>query len=59
MKASAIKKAGTGFSYTRADGSKLTEQDVLRQIKALAVIYRRGDLPPKEMTCPAFLNSSR
>jgi DNA topoisomerase I len=31
------KKAGTGFSYTRADGSKLTEQDVLRRIKALAI----------------------
>jgi hypothetical protein len=30
-------KAGTGFSYTRADGSKLTERDVLRRIKALAI----------------------
>jgi DNA topoisomerase I len=31
------KKAGTGFSYTRADGSKLTEKDVLKRIKALAI----------------------
>ena len=31
------KKAGTGFSYTRADGSKLIEKDVLKRIKALAI----------------------
>ena len=31
------KKAGTGFSYTRVDGSKLTEQDVLKRIKSLAI----------------------
>jgi DNA topoisomerase I len=31
------KKAGTGFSYARADGSKLTEKDVLKRIKALAI----------------------
>jgi DNA topoisomerase I len=31
------KKAGTGFSYVRADGSKLTEKDVLKRIKALAI----------------------
>jgi DNA topoisomerase-1 len=31
------KKAGTGFSYTRADGSKLTEKDVLKRIKTLAI----------------------
>jgi DNA topoisomerase-1 len=31
------KKVGTGFSYTRADGSKLTEKDVLKRIKALAI----------------------
>jgi DNA topoisomerase-1 len=31
------KKAGTGFSYIRADGSKLTEKDVLKRIKALAI----------------------
>jgi DNA topoisomerase I len=31
------KKAGTGFSYTRVDGSKLTEKDVLKRIKALAI----------------------
>src|SRR4051812_27380661 len=30
------KKAGTGFTYTRADGSKLSEKDVSR-IKALAI----------------------
>jgi DNA topoisomerase I len=30
-------KAGKGFSYTRADGSRLSELDVLRRIKALAV----------------------
>ncbi len=31
------KKAGTGFTYTRADGSKLSEQDVLKRIKTLAI----------------------
>ena len=31
------KKAGTGFSYGRADGLKLTEKDVLTRIKALAI----------------------
>jgi hypothetical protein len=31
------KKAGTGFTYTRADGSKLSEKDVLKRIKALAI----------------------
>ena len=31
------RKAGTGFNYTRADGSKLTEPDVLKRIKALAI----------------------
>lgn len=31
------KKAGTGFSYTRTDGSRLTERDVLKRIMALAV----------------------
>jgi hypothetical protein len=31
------KKAGTGFGYIRADGSKLTEKDVLKRIKALAI----------------------
>ena len=31
------KKAGTGFSYTRADCSKLTEKDVLKRIKTLAI----------------------
>jgi DNA topoisomerase I len=31
------KKAGTGFAYTRADGSRLAEPDVLKRIKALAV----------------------
>jgi DNA topoisomerase I len=31
------KKAGKGFTYTRADGSKLSEPDVLRRIKALAI----------------------
>jgi DNA topoisomerase I len=31
------KKTGAGFSYTRADGSKLSERDALRRIKALAV----------------------
>jgi DNA topoisomerase-1 len=31
------KKAGTGFSYTRADGSKLSEKDVLKRIKELAI----------------------
>jgi DNA topoisomerase-1 len=31
------RKAGTGFSYGRADGSRLTEKDVLKRIKALAI----------------------
>ena len=31
------KKVGTGFVYTRADGSKLSETDVLKRIKALAI----------------------
>jgi DNA topoisomerase-1 len=31
------KKAGTGFTYTQADGSKLTDPDALKRIKALAI----------------------
>jgi DNA topoisomerase I len=31
------KKAGTGFTYVRADGSRLLEADVLTRIKALAI----------------------
>lgn len=31
------KKAGTGFSYMKTDRSKLTEPDVLKRIKALAI----------------------
>ena len=31
------KKAGKGFTYIRADGSKLCEADVLKRIKALAI----------------------
>lgn len=31
------KKAGTGFGYMRADGCKVTEPDVLKRIKALAI----------------------
>ena len=31
------KKAGKGFTYTRADGSKLSDSDVLKRIKALAI----------------------
>jgi DNA topoisomerase I len=31
------KKAGKGFTYTRADGSKLSESDVRKRIKALAI----------------------
>ena len=31
------KKVGTGFSYARADGSKLIEKDVLERIKTLAI----------------------
>jgi len=31
------KRSGKGFTYARADGSKLTEPDVLRRIKSLAV----------------------
>ncbi len=31
------KKSGKGFSYVRVDGSRLSERDVLKRIKALAV----------------------
>jgi DNA topoisomerase-1 len=31
------RKLGKGCTYTRADGSKLTEPDVLRRIKAPAI----------------------
>jgi DNA topoisomerase-1 len=31
------KKAGKGFTYTRADGTKLLESDVLKRIRALAI----------------------
>ena len=31
------KKTGTGFTYTRADGSRLSEADALKRIKALAI----------------------
>src|SRR3954466_13559486 len=31
------RKSGKGFTYTRADGSRLTERDVLRRIKSLAI----------------------
>jgi DNA topoisomerase I len=31
------KKAGKAFTYTRADGSKLSEPDVLKRIRALAI----------------------
>jgi DNA topoisomerase-1 len=31
------KKSGKGFNYTRADGSKLSEGDVFRRVKALAI----------------------
>ena len=31
------KKAGKGFTYTRADGSKLSDSEVLKRIKALAI----------------------
>jgi len=31
------RKSGKGFTYARADGSKLTELDVLRRIKSLAI----------------------
>jgi DNA topoisomerase-1 len=31
------KKAGTGFSYTRPDGSRLIEPDELKRIRALAI----------------------
>lgn len=31
------KKAGTGFTYTRVDGTRLSERDVLNRIKSLAI----------------------
>jgi DNA topoisomerase-1 len=31
------KKVGTGFTYTRADGSRLSEADALKRIRALAI----------------------
>jgi DNA topoisomerase-1 len=30
-------KAGSGFTYTRADGTRLTERNALKRIKALAI----------------------
>ena len=38
------KKAGSGFTYTRADGSKLFEKDVLKRIKALEAQWIRNRL---------------
>jgi DNA topoisomerase I len=31
------RKAGTGFTYTRADGTRLSETDALKRIKSLAI----------------------
>jgi DNA topoisomerase I len=31
------RKAGTGFTYTRADGTRLSEPDALKRIKSLAI----------------------
>src|SRR5437763_9408199 len=31
------RKSGKGFTYTRPDGSRVTEADVLRRIKSLAI----------------------
>jgi DNA topoisomerase-1 len=31
------RKSGKGFAYARADGTKLTEPDILRRIKSLAI----------------------
>ena len=31
------KKAGSGFTYTRADGARITDREVLNRIKALAI----------------------
>src|SRR3954469_9352757 len=31
------RKSGKGFTYTRPDGSRVTEADVLRRIKPLAI----------------------
>jgi len=31
------RKVGAGFTYARADGSRLTERDALKRIKALAI----------------------
>jgi DNA topoisomerase-1 len=33
----ARKKAGKGLTYTRVDGSRLSENDVLKRIKALVI----------------------
>jgi DNA topoisomerase-1 len=38
------RKSGNGFTYTRADGSRLTEPDVLRRIKSLAIPPAWGDV---------------
>jgi DNA topoisomerase-1 len=38
------RKSGIGFTYTRADGSRLTEPDVLRRIKSLAIPPAWGDV---------------
>jgi DNA topoisomerase-1 len=38
------RKTGTGFSYARADGSKLSDADVLERIKALVIPPAWGDV---------------
>jgi DNA topoisomerase-1 len=38
------RKSGNAFTYTRADGSRLTEPDVLRRIKSLAIPPAWGDV---------------
>jgi hypothetical protein len=38
------KKAGTGYSYTRSDGSRLLEPDALKRIRALAIPHAWTDV---------------
>ena len=50
------KKAGSRFTYTRADGSKLAEKDVLQRIKALAIPLTWGKTAGRQL---AFLGRAR
>jgi hypothetical protein len=62
------KKAGSGFTYTRADGSRLTERDALKRLKALApmcgfapfptAIFRRQAVTPRDASNTVITRAS-